>query len=95
MKYRTRGGVEERYICPYCNGWETTARFMPDSQGEFWLVCDDCNKVSDLPDREIIAELEYLQIQIQNELKILTGRRDLREYDPAKTAKRGRKGPAP
>jgi hypothetical protein len=65
--------IEERYCCPYCDGWENTRRHMPDSQGEFWLICDDCHKVSNLPDHTIIAELELLKSQIDSELKTLQG----------------------
>ncbi len=86
--------IGERYKCPHCDKWENAIRYMPDNQGEFWLLCQDCNKASDLPDREIVAELEYLQIQIQRELGILLRRTDSRDYNPANTAKRVRKGPS-
>lgn len=86
--------VEERYICPHCDGWKGTMRYMPDNQGEFWLLCRDCNTFSNLPDRAIIAELEYLQIQIENELKMLLGRTwHPSESAPKGVAKRARAGP--
>ncbi len=60
--------IDERYECPHCNGWKNTMRYMPDNQGEFYVLCDDCHKVSSLPDHEIVAELKMLRARIDGAL---------------------------
>lgn len=88
--------IGERYICPHCDCFHDAIRYMPDNQGEYWLLCKACNIVCDLPDHLIVAELEFLQIQIANELKLLMGRTQYpSESGPKRVARRARSGPMP